>query len=52
MKPFSSNNVRSNTYITLNEDGQLIKNQYQITNIFNKIFIEIISNLSTKVNEI
>ena len=52
MKPLSSNNVRSNTYITLNEDGQLIKNQYQITNIFNKIFIEIISNLSTKVNEI
>ena len=35
VKPLFSNKVRSNTSITLNEeDGRLIKNEYQIANIF------------------
>ena len=51
MKSLFSNKVRSNTYITLNEDEKLIKNEYQIANIFNTFFIEIVSNLGTKVDE-
>ena len=51
MKPLFSNKVRSNTYITLNEDEKLIKNEYQITNIFNTFFNEIVPNLGTKVDE-
>ena len=43
--------VRSNTYITLNEDEKLIKNQYQIAKIFNTFVIEIVPNLGTKVGE-
>ena len=42
MKPLFSNKVRSNTYITLNEDKKLLKNEYQICNI---------PNLGTKVDE-
>ena len=34
VKLLFSNKVRSNTYITLNEDKKLIKNEYQIDNIF------------------
>ena len=45
-----SNKVRLNTYITLNEDEKLIKNEYQIVNIFT-FFIEIVANLGTKVDE-
>ena len=52
VKPLFSNKVRSNTYITLNEDEKLIKNEYQIANIFNTFFIEIVPNLGTKVDEI
>ena len=51
MKPLFSNKVTSNTYITLNEDEKLIKNEYQITNIFNTFFNEIVPNLGTKVDE-
>ena len=51
MKPLFSNKVRSSTYITLNEDEKLIKNEYQIANIFNTFFIEIVPNLGTKVDE-
>ena len=38
VKALFSNKVRSNTYITLNEDKRLIKNKYQIANIFNTFF--------------
>ena len=51
VKPLFSNKVTSNTYITLNEDEKLIKNEYQITNIFNTFFNEIVPNLGTKVDE-
>ena len=51
VKPLFSNKVRSNTYITLNEDEKLIKNEYQIANIFNTFFIEIVPNLGNKVDE-
>ena len=51
VKPLFSNKVRSNTYITLNEDEKLIKNEYQIANIFNTFFIEIVPNLGTKADE-
>ena len=51
MKLLFLNKVRSNTYITLNEDKKLIKNEYQIDNIFKTFFIEIVPNLGTKVDE-
>ena len=35
----------------MNEDEKLIKNEYQIANIFNTFFIEIVPNLGTKVDE-
>ena len=37
-KTLSSNKIRSNTYITLNEDGKFMKNERQIANIFNTFF--------------
>ena len=46
-----SNKIRSNTYITLNEEEKLIKNEYQMANIFITFFIEIVANLGTKVDE-
>ena len=51
VKPLFLNKVKSSTYITLNEDEKLIKNEYQTANIFNTFFIEIVSNLGTKVDE-
>ena len=51
MKLLFSNKVRSNTYITLNEDEKLIKNEYQIANSFKTFFIEIVPNLGIKVDE-
>ena len=51
MKPFFSNKVKSNTYITLNEDEKLIKNEYQIANLFNIFFIEIVRNLGAKLDK-
>ena len=51
MKPLFSNRVRSNTYITLNENEKLIKNEYEVPNIFNSFFIESVPNLGTKVDE-
>ena len=38
VKTLSPNKIRSNTYITLNEDGKLMKNERQIANIFNTFF--------------
>ena len=49
MIPLFSNKVSSNTYITLNEDGKLIKNGYQIAKMLNTFFVEIVPNLGTKV---
>ena len=51
VKPLFSNKVKSSTYITLSEEEKLIKNEYQIANIFNKFFIEIVPNLGTKADE-
>ena len=51
MKLLFSNKVRSNTYITLNENEKLIKNEYQIANSFKTFFIEIVPNLGIKVDE-
>ena len=51
VKPLFLNKVKSSTYITLNEDEKLIKSEYQTANIFNTFFIEIASNLGTKVDE-
>ena len=50
-KTLLSNKVRSNTCIILNEEEKLIKNEYQIANIYNTFFIEIAPNLGTKVDE-
>ena len=52
VKPLFSNNVISDTSITLNEEEKLIKNEYEIANIFNTFFIETVPNLGTKVDEI
>ena len=38
VKALFSNKLRSNTYITLNEEEKLIKNEYQIDSIFNTFF--------------
>ena len=35
----------------MNDDEELIKNEYQIANIFNTFFIEIVPHLGTKVDE-
>ena len=51
MKPLFSNKARSSACITLNEEEKLIKNEYEIANIFNTFFIEIAPNLGTKVDE-
>ena len=51
VKPLFSNNVISDTSITLNEEEKLIKNEYEIANIFNTFFIETVPNLGTKVDE-
>ena len=52
VKTLFSNKVRSNTYITLNENKKLLKNECQIANIFNTFFIETVPSLGTKVIEI
>ena len=46
-----SKKVRSSTYITLNEDEKLIKNEYQIANIFKTFFIKIVPSFGIKVDE-
>ena len=51
MKPLFSNKVRSSTYITLNEDEKSIKNEYQIAKNLSTLFIEIVPNLRTNVDE-
>ena len=52
MKPLFSNKVRSTTYIALNEDKKLIKNEYEIANILNTFVNDVVPNLGTKVDEI
>ena len=42
VKPFFSNKVRSNDYITLKENDILIRNEYKIANIFNTCFVNIV----------
>ena len=46
MKPLFSNKVRSNIYISLNEGGKLIKNDYQIANIFNAFLLKLFQTLA------
>ena len=42
---------KSITYITLNEDKKLIKNEFRIAKTFNTFFIEIVPNIGTEVDE-
>ena len=51
VKPLFSNKVRSNDYITLNENDLLIRNKYKIANIFNTFFVNIVPNLGNGVNQ-
>ena len=49
VKPLFSNKIRSNTCITLNEDGKLIKIEYQIVNIFNTFLLKLFQTLALKL---
>ena len=49
VKPLFSNKIRSSTCITLNEDGKLIKNEYQIVNIFNTFLLKLFQTLALKL---
>ena len=49
VKPLFSNKVRSNTYITLNEDEKLIKNEYQKAHIFNIFLLKLFQTLALKL---
>ena len=51
LKPLFSSKVRWNIRITLNENHQLIRNEFQIGNIFNNLFIKIVPNLGIKVDQ-
>lgn len=51
VKPLFSSKVRWNIHITLNENHQLIRNEYQIGNIFNNFFIKIVPSLGIKVDQ-
>ena len=51
VKPLFPNKVRSNTYITLNEDKKLIRNECDTANIFNTFFYEIVPSFDTKVHD-
>ena len=51
VKPLFSNKVRSNDYITLNENDLLIRNEYKIANIFNTFFVNIVPNLEIKIDQ-
>ena len=50
IKPLFSNKVRSNDYITLNENDLLIRNEYKIANIFNTFFVNIVPNLGMEID--
>ena len=49
MKSIFSNKVRSNIYITLNEDEKLIKNEYQKAHIFNIFLLKLFETLALKL---
>ena len=49
VKPLFSNNVVSDTSITLNEEEKLIKNEYEIANIFNTFFLKLFQTLVLKL---
>ena len=51
VKPLFSNKVRSNDYITLNENDLLIRNEYKIANIFNTFFVNIVPNLGIEIDQ-
>ena len=51
VKPLFSNKVRSNDYITFNENDLLIRNEYKIANIFNTFFVNIVPNLGIEINQ-
>ena len=51
VKPPFSNKVRSNDYITLNENDLLIQNEYKIANIFNTFFVNIVPNLGIEIDQ-
>ena len=49
MKPLLSNKVRSNTYITLNEDKKLTKNEHQIAKILTHFLLKLFQTLALKL---
>ena len=51
VKPLFSNKVRSNVYITLNENDLLIRNEYKIANIFNTFFVNIVPSLGIEIDQ-
>ena len=51
VKPLFSNKVRSNDYITLNENDLLIRNEYEIANIFNTFFVNTVPNLGIEIDQ-
>ena len=51
VKPLFSNKVRSNDYITLNENDLLIRNEYKLANIFNTFFVNIVPNLGIEIDQ-
>ena len=50
-KTIFSDKVRSNDYITLNENDLLIGIEYKIANIFNTIFVNIEPNLGIEIDQ-
>ena len=51
VKSLFSNKVRSNDYVTLNENDLLIRNEYKIANIFNTFFVNIVPNLGIEIDQ-
>ena len=51
VKPLFTNKVRSNDYITLNENDLLIRNEYKIANIFNTFFVNVVPNLGIEIDQ-
>ena len=52
VKPLSSSKLRSNDYITLNQNYLLIRNKYKIANIFNTFFVNIVPNLGRYLSNV
>ena len=51
VKPLFTNKVRSNDYITLDENDLLIRNEYKIANIFNTFFVNVVPNLGIEIDQ-